>query len=479
LSKNDYFVNLTFFTLILTIMTVEHTKISDSAFARWSALIIVSLTMFSGYFIADVMSPLQDKLAEVLKWNASDFGLFNGSYAWFNVFLFLLIFGGIILDKMGVRFAGIMSLIIMLLGTGIIYWALTTNSLDGKMWHILFWDSRAQVWVASIGYAVFGVGIEIAGITATRIVVKWFKGRALAFAMGMQLSVARLGTFLALSAPLLIISMTGKVASPVFVSMVMLCFSLVAFLIFSVMDKKLDASAATGNSDVEAGQDEEFHIRDFFHVIKNKAWWYITILCVLFYSGVFPFLKFSTNLLTNKFGVDASYAGAISGLLPFGTILLTPIFGGIYDKKGKGATIMIIGAVILFVAHLLFAVPFITNKVFAVILVMLIGVSFSLVPCAMWPSVSKIIKDKELGSAYAGIFWFQNLVALFLLPTVMGYILDTFCKIGMKDNVPQYNYSLPMLIFMSFGILAIIFAYLLKLEDKKKGYGLELPNIQK
>jgi nitrate/nitrite transporter NarK len=457
----------------------KHRLVSDSTVARWTALFIVSLTMFAGYFIADVMSPLQDKLAEVLAWDASDFGLFNGAYAWFNVFLFLLIFGGFILDKKGVRFTGIMSLFIMILGTGLIYWSISTHSLDGQSWHILFWTCHAQVWIASTGYAIFGVGIEIAGITTSKIVVKWFKGRSLAFAMGMQLSVARLGTSLAMSAPLLIISATGKISSPLFVSMIMLCFGLVTFILFSIMDKRLDDSVAASNAGKNVEPDEEFHIKDFLVVIKNKAWWYLSILCVLFYSAVFPFLKFSTNLLTNKFGVDASYAGAISGLLPFGCILLTPVFGSIYDRKGKGATIMIIGAFIIFFAHLLFALPFITNWIFAVVLVILIGVSFSLVPCAMWPSVSKIIPDKQLGSAYGGIFWLQNLVALFLLPTVMGFILDTFCITGYVNKVPTYNYSLPMIIFMCFGILAVIFAYLLKIEDKKKGYGLELPNIQK
>jgi len=225
--------------------------------------------------------------------------------------------------------------------------------------------------------------------------------------------------------------------------------------------------------------EEAFQVSDVWNIITNKGWWYIAILCVLFYSGVFPFLKFSVNLLTNKFGVDAEFAGYISGLLPFGCILLTPIFGGIYDKKGKGATIMIIGSVILFLAHLLFALPFIKEWYFAIILVVMIGISFSLVPCAMWPSVPKIIPSKLLGTAYAGIFWLQNLVALLILPTLLGIILDKYCITGYKDNVPTYDYTIPMIIFMCFGILAILFAFLLKVEDKKKGYGLELPNIQK
>jgi len=458
---------------------------SDSTVTRWTALLIVSLTMFAGYFIADVMSPLQDKLSEVMRWGADDFGLFNGAYAWFNVFLFFLIFGGFILDKKGVRFTGIMAILIMMIGTGLIYWAISTDTLAEKVWDIFTIKHPAQVWIASIGYAIFGVGIEIGGIVTSRIIVKWFKGKALAFAMGMQLSVARLGTTLALSAPLLIINATGKLSSPLFVSLVMLCVSLFSFLLFSVMDKRLDESIKAHAIENKLAADENFRIKDFKQIIKNKAWWYVTILCVLFYSAVFPFLKFSTNLLSNKFGIDPQYGGMISSLLTFGCLFMTPLFGGIYDRKGRGATIMLIGAVILFSAHLLFSLPLHLSKdvatVYAIALVVLIGVSFSLVPCAMWPAVSKIIPDHQLGTAYAGIFWFQNLVALWALPTFLGVILNKFCIIGydVTGKIPKYDYSIPMLIFMCFGILAVVFALLLKAEDKKKGYGIESPNIIK
>jgi MFS family permease len=458
---------------------------SDSTVTRWTALLIVSLTMFAGYFIADVMSPLQDKLSEIMRWGADDFGLFNGAYAWFNVFLFFLIFGGFILDKKGVRFTGIMAILIMMTGTGLIYWAISTNTLADKIWSIFSIKHPAQVWIASIGYAIFGVGIEIGGIVTSRIIVKWFKGKALAFAMGMQLSVARLGTTLALSAPLLIINATGKLSSPLFVSLIMLCVSLFSFLLFSVMDKRLDESIKAHAIENKIVADENFRIKDFKQIIKNKAWWYVTILCVLFYSAVFPFLKFSTNLLSNKFGIDPEYGGMISSLLTFGCLFMTPLFGGIYDRKGRGATIMLIGAIILFSAHLLFSLPLHLSKdvatVYAIALVVLIGVSFSLVPCAMWPAVSKIIPDHQLGTAYAGIFWFQNLVALWALPTFLGVILDKFCIIGydVTGKIPKYDYSIPMLIFMCFGILAVVFALLLKAEDKKKGYGIESPNIIK
>jgi nitrate/nitrite transporter NarK len=465
-------------------MEKKQRVLSDSASARWTVLLFVSIAMFAGYFVADVMSPLQNKLSAVLSWNASDFGLFSGAYAWFNVFLFFLIFGGFILDKKGVRFTGIMSILIMLIGASLIYWAISTHLLDKKSWSFLFGTFKAQVWMASIGFAIFGVGIEIAGITVSNIIVKWFKGKSMALAMGLQLSLARLGTTLALNSPLYIISVTGKVSSPVFFSLIMLTFGLIAFIAFAVMDKKLDKTLIKEHSEQKDSEDE-FRIRDVLSIIKNRAWWYISILCVLFYSTVFPFIKYATNLLHNNYGFNDKDGGLIASLLPFGCILFTPIFGSIYDKKGKGATIMIIGAFIVFFSHLMFKLPFVNYEsplvlkwIVAIFIVMMIGVGFSLVPCAMWPSFPKIIPYKQLGTAYAVTFWLQNLVALWALPTAIGFILNKYCIIGMENGEQKYDYSLPMYLFMSIGILAIIFSFLLKAEDKKKGYGLENPNIE-
>ena len=460
-----------------------------TAGGRWLALLFVSIAMFAGYFIGDVMSPLQDKLASVLSWDAAEFGLFNGAYAWFNVFLFFLIFGGFILDKKGVRFTGIMSILIMAIGTILIYWAITTHSLDGQSWNLLFGSFKAQVWIASIGYAIFGVGLEIAGITVSKIVVIWFEGRSMALAMGLQLSLARLGTSLAMSAPLYIISYTGKISSPVFVSIIMLALGLITFIAFAVMDKTLEKSKAS-DKEKSGNPEDEFRIKDVWDIMRNKAWWYISILCVLFYSTVFPFLKYATNLFHNKYGFNDSDGSTIASLVTFGCILFTPIFGGIYDRKGKGATIMIIGSFIVFFAHMMFRLPFVNIEsgaalkwITAVTMVILIGVGFSLVPCAMWPSFPKIIPHKQLGTAYALTFWLQNLVALWALPTAIGVILDKFCKAGFEvvdgAKVQLYDYTLPMYLFMSIGILAIIFSFLLKREDRKKGYGLELPNIKK
>ena len=450
----------------------------DSKAARWTALLIVSFTMFAGYYMADAMAPLKGLLNNELTWTSTEYGFFTSAYGWFNVFLFFLIIGGIILDKMGVRFTGVMAASIMVLGAAIKYWAVSTHSLDGTL--ILGW--KAQVMAAAFGYAIFGVGVEVAGITVSKIIVKWFKGHEMALAMGLQISIARMGTALAISTSLPVALHFGHVSAPILIALIMLSIGLIAFFFYTFEDKKLDASIAADNVGREVVAEEDFKLSDILFIIKNKGWWYIAILCVLFYSAVFPFLKYATDLMVNKFGVDPYWAGVIPGLLPFGTILLTPLFGGIYDKKGKGATIMIIGAVIIILVHLLFSVALFNNYIFAIFNVILLGIGFSLVPSAMWPSVPKIIPERQLGTAYALIFWVQNW-GLMLVPLLIGWVLDKYCITGTTviagKEITSYDYTIPMMIFTSFGVLALLFAFLLKAEDRKKGYGLEMPNIQK
>ncbi|MFA5511329.1 MAG: MFS transporter [Candidatus Kapaibacterium sp.] len=438
-------------------------------------MVVVAFTMFAGYYLADVMAPLKGLLENQLSWNSVEYGFFTSAYGWFNVFLFFLIIGGIILDRMGVRFTGLGAALIMVLGTGIKYWAITTSSLDGT--ELFGWKS--QVMVAAIGYAIFGVGVEVAGITVSKVIVKWFKGKELALAMGLQVSIARLGTALALSSSLPIALKFNDVSAPILICLILLCIGFIAYFIYTFMDKKLDASIiASGSSEPS----EEFRMKDILLIVKNKGWWYIALLCVLFYSAVFPFLKYATDLMINKFGVNAEWAGVIPSLLPFGTILLTPVFGSIYDRKGKGATIMMIGAGLITVVHLLFSVPLFNNWMFAITLILLLGIGFSLVPSAMWPSIPKIIPDNQLGTAFALIFWVQNW-GLMGVPLLIGWVLEKYCITGTEmingTTSTTYDYTIPMLIFTTFGILAIILAFLLKIEDRKKGYGLELPNIKR
>ena len=439
---------------------------------------VVAFTMLCGYYLSDVMAPMKTMLEQQLSWTSNEYGKFTGAYGWFNVFLLMLIIGGIILDKKGVRFTGKMATMLMVVGTAIKFWAISTHSLDGQM----LFGLKTQVIIAGLGYAVFGVGVETAGITVSKILVKWFRGKELALAMGLEMSTARLGTMLALSTSAPLAKAMGHVSMPILIGLIMLCIGMISFFIYCGMDKKLDESIALADKDLPKEEEESFKLSDITFILKNRAWWYIAILCVLFYSAVFPFLKFASDLMVNKFGVDPAFAGLIPSLLPAGTILLTPFFGNLYDRRGKGATIMIIGAVLLIFVHAMFTIPALNKPYQAIILVIILGIGFSLVPSAMWPSVPKIIPEKRLGTAYALIFWVQNW-GLMGVPMVIGWVLDKYCITGTRMidgiSVPTYNYQIPMMIFTSLGVVALLFGFLLKAENKKKGYGLEMPNIVK
>ncbi|MBQ9201535.1 MAG: MFS transporter [Bacteroidales bacterium] len=446
-------------------------KLSDQGWARWTALIIVSFTMMWGYFLTDAMSPLMTMLEEQMHWSSAEFGIFNWSYCWFNVFLFMLIFGGIILDKLGVRFTGTLSCSLMVIGAFIKYYAVEYISPDAGM----VFGLRSQVLTACLGYAIFAVGTETCGITVSKVIVKWFTGKELALAMGVQVAVARLGTALAMVFSPIIVR-HFKMSTPLLFSAVLLCIGLLAYLCFCAMDRRNDAAIAAETSDPE----DTFKLKDLKVIVSSKGFWLIALLCLMFYSAVFPFMKYATSLMENKYHVDTTLAGIIPAMIPFGNLIMTPLFGGIYDRKGKGATIMIIGSFMLIAVHILFALPILNYWWFAALIMVILGVAFSLVPSAMWPSVPKIIPQKQLGSAYALIFWVQN-IGLGFVPLLIGWILNKYCIVGTRiidgSEVSLYNYTLPMCIFAAFGVIAVILALMLKAEDKRKGYGLEQPNI--
>ena len=452
-------------------------SLRESKGARWGALAVVSFTMMTGYYINYVISPLKPVLEEYFDWTSSDFGIWNSAYGWFNVFFLMLIFAGIILDKMGVRFTGIAASLTMIAGTLLQYVAVAQIiPTEG-----LFLGIKTQIAIGALGFGIFGVGVEAAGITVSKIIVKWFKGKELALAMGLEMATARMGTALALALPLPLAKAFGvdgiaSVSAPVALGLGLLVAGYVDFIWYTYMDSKLEKSEGVTD---EHSEEDEFKIRDILFIINNKGFWLIALLCVLFYSGVFPFLYYATDLMINKYGVNPDFAGAIPGLLPFGTIILTPFFGNFYDRKGKGATIMLIGSVMLLIAHSIFAIPVIDNYIVAIGLILFLGVTFSLVPSAMWPSVPKIIPEKQLGTAYALIFWVQNW-GLMGVPLLIGVVLDKYCQVfDANGEFSHYDYTIPMMIFASTGLLAIIVAVMLKAEDKKKGYGLELPNIEK
>lgn len=460
-------------------------SLRESKSARWIVLVLVSFTMLCMYYLTDAMAPLQERLQSRLSWSATEYGLFTSGYGWFNVFLLMLVFSGIILDKMGIKFTGILAIIIMLTGAGIKYYAISGNvtglfELTLGSWQVIGPTSKSAL-IAGLGFGLFGVGSEMFGISANKAVVRWFRGKEMALAIGLNTSTGRIGTALAMFTPIPLVKLTGNISTPVLVALILLCIGLLVFILFTFMDKKLDHEEKTSGM----APAEEFKFSDILVIAKNRAFWYITALCVLFYSALFPFIKFATNLIVQKFEISETFAGYIPALLPFSALLLTPVFGSLYDKKGHGASIMILGSVILVVVHLLFSIPSLNSLAIAIGLVMLLGVAFSLVPSAMWPSVAKIIPENKLGTAYAMTFWVQNW-GLMGVPLLIGYVLDKYCISGQiiktmdgaQISVAQYNYTLPMLIFAMFGALAIFFAILLKKEDRKMGYGLEKPNIK-
>lgn len=451
-------------------------KLSDSKSARWTALVIVSVTMMFGYFFTDVMSPLEPLLTAAkgdgglgLGWSSDDYGFFSGAYGYFNVFLLLLFFGGIILDKFGIRFTGIMSTVLMF-GGALIKWYAVGHDFEGSVTLPFgIGTYHTQVLIACLGFAIYGVGCEIAGITVSKVIVKWFTGHELALAMGLQVALARIGTAGALACSLPFAKAMGGVSASVGLGAAMLCAGMIAFIVYCVMDRKEDASAAA----LDAESEEGFKFSDLATLFCNRGFWYVAVLCLMFYAGVFPFLKFATKLMVMKYAVPENVAGLIPAMLPFGTIFLTPFFGGIYDKYGKGATLMLIGSVLLTLVHITFALP-LNSWILAIVVMVVLGIAFGLVPSAMWPSVPKIIPMKLLGTAYALIFYIQN-IGLALVPVWIG-------KVNQANTLADgktIDYTQSMTIFACFGAVAIIISLLLIMEDKRKGYGLQKPNIKK
>lgn len=451
-------------------------KLSDSPSARWTALIIVSFTMMFGYFFTDVMSPLEPLLTAAkgdgglgLGWSSDDYGFFSGAYGYFNVFLLLLFFGGIILDKFGIRFTGIMSTVLMF-GGALIKWYAVGHDFDGSMTLPFgIGTYHTQVLIACLGFAIYGVGCEISGITVSKVIVKWFTGHELALAMGLQVALARIGTAVALASALPFAKAMGGVSASVGLGAAMLCAGMIAFIVYCVMDRKEDTSAAALDTEPEEG----FKFSDLGTLFCNRGFWYVAVLCLMFYAGVFPFLKFATKLMVMKYAVPENVAGLIPAMLPFGTIFLTPFFGGIYDTFGKGATLMLIGSVLLTLVHITFALP-LNSWILAIVVMVVLGIAFGLVPSAMWPSVPKIIPMKLLGTAYALIFYIQN-IGLALVPVWIG-------KVNQANTLADgktIDYTQSMCIFAGFGVIAIIIALLLIVEDKRKGYGLQKPNLKK
>ena len=589
-------------------------KLNDSAFARWTAVILISLMMFFAYMFVDMMSPLQSLIEGQRGWSPDVFGAYGSSEYLLNVFGFLII-AGIILDKMGIRFTGTLSASLMVIGAVIKFYAVSDwfvgSELDATLTSWQFMDLPGTALLACLGFMIFGCGCEMAGITVSRAIAKWFKGKEMAMAMGLEMAIARIGVFAiftmspAVANSEMFAFIPTSVVKPVFLCTVLLIVGLICFLVFNIMDKKFDKQLAAAGEAEEVASDEEFKIGDVKVILSSKIFWLVALLCVLYYSAIFPFQKYAVNMFENNLHLTAEEAASIFRWFPIGAALITPFLGGFLDKRGKGATMLILGAILMISCHLVFALvlPKFPNLVLAYAAIVVLGVSFSLVPAALWPSVPKLMPERYLGSAYSLIFWVQN-VGLCLVPYIIGIVLnstnpgvsDAFqnkneiaslqAKVEYIDNIkaheanialynelqaaeavvaetevaevaevaenteateateatevveqvvvptlpegfdiakceaelkklnaekaaqgiskdfnyeiaaaqlealktekaeknypenPRYDYTATMLLFVSFGVLALLFGFWLKIEDKRKGYGLELPNIK-
>lgn len=466
------------------------TSLRDSAALRWTALVLLASAMFFGYIFMDILSPLQELLQNERNWSPEAYGHYAGSETFLNVFVFFLIFAGIILDKMGVRFTAILSGTVMFAG-GLLNWyavsshftgsALETfmdNSLNlpATWWNVtpFFNGMPASAKLSAIGFMFFGCGVEMAGITVSRGIVKWFKGKEMALAMGVEMAIARVGVAVVVLGSPVIAGWNNviDVSRPVAVAVLLLLIGLICFITYAFMDKKLDAEGST-----EEEKDDPFKVSDLKLILTSKVFWIVALLCVLYYSAIFPFQKYAINMLQCNLGYTSGQAGQVFFVFPLGAAAITPFLGNFLDRKGKGATMLMLGAILMIVCHLTFALilPQTQSVVIAYAGIILLGISFSLVPAALWPSVPKLVDNRLLGSAYAVIFWIQN-IGLYAFPMIIGSVL---AKTNPNVTNPlEYNYTVPMLIFASLGVVAFFLGLLLKIEDKRKHYGLEEPNVK-
>ena len=462
-------------------------KLNDSAAARWTALVLVALMMFFGYMFVDVMSPIQALIENQRGWNPDVFGTYAASEYILNVFGFLII-AGVILDKMGVRFTGVLSASMMLGGAvikfvGITEWFQTTGFAE---WLNSWWvELPASAKMAAFGFMIFGCGCEMAGTTVSKAIAKWFKGKEMALAMGLEMAIARVGVFAIFSISPIIATKFGSVVAPVAFCTVLLLIGLITFTVFTFMDRKLDNQLG---AEMQGESEEEFKFSDLGKILSSQVFWIVALLCVLYYSAIFPFQRYGANMLQcNLDGISAEAASNIFRWFPIGAAVITPFLGNFLDRKGKGATMLIGGAMLLICCHLIFAfvLPETKSALLAYSTIVLLGISFALVPAALWPSVPKIIDEKVLGSAYCLIFWVQN-IGLCFVPKLIGSLLTSTnednpavvaAKAANADFIP-YDYTVPLVVFAGFGVLALLIALYLKAVDKKRGYGLEEPNIK-
>lgn len=446
-------------------------------------MLLVSFTMATNYYFYDALSPLKFLMERELGFSSTDYGFFTAAYSIPNVFLLMAVVGGVILDKIGIRITGFAFIFIQMIGAALTAYGASPYFNQGGIAYD-FMNSfltgySPALKMTSLGFFLFGLGAETSIVVISKVIVKWFKGKEIALALGLNIAIARLGMGAAMVvSPRLIIDSTSTLpiwynwTAPIWFGALLLGIGLLAFLVYMIWDIKFDREVKMRD---EADPTEEFHISDLGKLLTNRSFIIISMLCVLFYSAVFPFMKYAPDLMINKYGVEPALAGTIASILPFGTLVFTPIFAYICDYKGKSASLMVYGSLLLVLVHLMFAFTNITPFIPMFIL----GVAFSLVPAAMWPALAKIVETNKIGTAYGVMFTIQAF-GLMLFPWLIGVVLDYYnpgiAEILASGGQAVYDYTNPLLMMAMLGIAGVVFAFMLKKEDKTSGYGLELPN---
>lgn len=441
---------------------------NESAFIRWGVLILVGFVLSVNYYFYDAFSTLKDLLKAEFNFTNTDYGLFVSFYSIPNTFLLMAVFGGMILDKFGIRRTGFGFVFFMAFGALLTAYGASDYYGEGGFAHGLmssFWTSYSpELKMMLLGRFFFGLGAETSIVVVSKILVKWFKGKDLALAFGLKVGFGRLGTFAALRISPVLADEGVHLTSAIWFAAVLVLSGLLAFMVYMLLDAKLDKQ--TGFMQKMESSANEFSFQDFVSIISNRAYIFIALLCVTFYSAVFPFMAYAPDFFADKFGLTAVESGRITSWLPLGTMLFTPLFGFLIDRYGKSASAMIFGAITLVGVHLTFAFTMLAP----IIPLLFLGIAFSLVPAAMWPSMVKLVKEKQIGTAYGLMYSIQNL-GLWGFPLIAGMILDK----TNPGNPSILNYTPVILMFASLGLLGLFFALMLKREDRKGGFGVELP----
>lgn len=441
---------------------------NESALMRWGVLILVGFVLSVNYYFYDAFSTLKDLLKLEFGFTNTDYGLFVSFYSIPNTFLLMAVLGGVFLDKFGIRRTGFGFVSFMAFGAMLTaYGASDYYSAGGFGYSLMesFWTSYSpELKMMLLGRFFFGLGAETSIVVISKILVKWFKGKDLALAFGLKVGFGRLGTFAALRLSPVLAEDGVHLTTAIWFAAVLVLIGLLVFIVYMLLDAKLDKQ--TGFNQKIASSSNDFSFQDFLSIIGNRAYIYIALLCVTFYSAVFPFMAYAPDFFADKFGLTAVESGNLTSWLPLGTMLFTPLFGFLIDKYGKSATAMIFGSLTLVGVHLIFAFTMITP----IIPLLFLGIAFSLVPASMWPTMVRLVKEKQIGTAYGLMYSIQNL-GLWGFPLLAGIILDK----TNPGNPEVLNYTPVILMFASLGLLGLFFAFMLKREDRRGRYGIELP----